>query len=200
MGEAHLPRVEQEIGQSKLLLKKDVLLVVPMFFVPDDIVTDMRQVSADLVGSACEQIDFQQCVATGRVAARGVEGNLGVRDYVVASLGFLKLGRPLAGQWMVDQVFFDRGDSADDAQIRLFYGSIHEFGFERREDFFFFCKKQCAASRPIQAMDGGNPGSDLVAELDQGVFIFPESLSSSVYQQPGRLVDDDQIFVFKEDV
>ena len=51
MNEFQFKSMKEKIFQPKLLLKKDVLLVISMLFISDDIVPDVSQMSSDLVSS-----------------------------------------------------------------------------------------------------------------------------------------------------
>src|SRR5690606_7686620 len=136
----------------------------------------MGEMSADLVCSSSKQIKFQEAIPTCRISSCRIERDLRLRDYFIASLGFLEFGRALTRQWMVDQGFFDRWNATNDCQVSFFHRTVHEFGFKRWQDPVVFCKEQCTTRRAIQAVNGSDPGANLITQHSQGVFIFAESL------------------------
>ena len=82
--------VQQKFTQPKLLLEEDILLVVSVFFVSDNIVSDVREVSSDLMSSARVQVNLQQAVAAGWIPAGGIEGDFSFCQNPKTGLCFLQ--------------------------------------------------------------------------------------------------------------
>jgi hypothetical protein len=94
------------VFQAKVRFKVLVLLIVPVLFISQNVMSDMRQMPAYLVGSPSEQLDFQQAISASGISSSAVEGLFGLCQIFVFALGLLEFARPLTSEGMVDQPFF----------------------------------------------------------------------------------------------
>jgi hypothetical protein len=117
-----------------------VLLIVPVLFISQNVMSDMRQMPAYLMGSACEQLDFQQAISAAGIPSGAIKRLFGLCQDFVFALGLLEFARPLTSEGMVDQPFFFCGDASNQAAVDFLNVPFHKHALQFGKDLFVFGK------------------------------------------------------------
>ncbi len=160
----------------------------------------MCQMPAYLMSSPGEQLDFKKAISACWIPSGTVERLFGLCQDFVFTLGLLKFARPLTSERVIVQSFFFHRNASNDAAVGFLNFPFHKHALQLGKDLFVFGKKQAATRGSIQPMNWCYPVVKLITKLNEGILVFTKSLPRAVHKQPSRLVDNYQMFVFKEDI
>ena len=175
--------------------------------VANDGVGEVVEVAADLVPPAALRVQFDQCIAAGRVAVIG-ERQLYGSQPPPAGAGFLWqiFGARidpfcivrLALQRVVDNAFL-AWPATHDGEIALLYLLCGESFRQRACTVTIQCEDEHPGSAAIKAMYGRNLLADLVAQHLHGELGFMAIEYRAMHEKTGGLVDHHKVFITMED-
>ena len=192
---------------AELFLKQAVVSAFAVGGIADDRMGDVFEVPAQLVAASGFRFEFKQGVATRRIAINPV-GKFNRRQAPVAGDCVLRFAAAiwcaefvvvvLTGERMVDRSGRLR-NTANDSQIGLVDLLCFELRAQQATGIAVECKEQDTRSAAVQTMHRMHMLTDLVAQDLHGKACFVTIKHRAVNQQPGRLVDGDQVIVTVED-
>lgn len=206
------PKAKRRTGQkhaptTELLREKSVVPPFAVGGIADDRVGDVFQVTANLVAAPRVWRQFQECVAAGEVAIHSIrqfnggqaavcrDGRLGSRGGTVADE---LVGVVMADERVVDDTRFRRM-APHDGQIALVHRTVGKLTAYRTCYFRRKGKDKYSRGAPIEAMNRPNPLSDLIPQQLDREARFVAVQAATMDEQPGRLVDGDELLVPIED-
>lgn len=190
------------IGQAVFHECQIAIFVMPVEFVADDRVTDVREVNPDLMFATGVRANLQQSKAPFRALETPLDPEFGgglraigsnaVLDYDLA--GFVLAER------LVDNLVILRRPAVDDGPV--FLGDFPRFpGLpEAAGELIGFCHQNQAAGFAVEPVD--QVGDRVFAHMqpDATNQTGPGVGLGGMAHEPGRLVEHQQLIVFKNDI
>lgn len=188
----------------EVILKEAVMRALAVGGIADDRVSDVLEVAAQLMASACLGAERHQGVARGGVAIDRM-GQLDRRQAGEASARWLRrraitpgarIG--LGGKGMIDEAA-GRWPAAHHRQIALVHPLRLELLTEMAGGVGVEGEQQHPGGTLVEAMHRLNPAAELIAQQLDREAGFMAIDGTAVHQQPGGLVDGDQVLILIDD-